>query len=93
MDRNKHGGGVLIYIKGSIPSKQLYKHNFTTNIEGMFIEINLRKTKWLFFGTYHPPIDSEKEYFEQVELALDTYSDYEKFLLLEISMLRIQNLV
>ena len=62
MDRNKHGGGVLIYIKEGIPRKQLYKHNFTTNIEGMFIEINLRKTKWLLFGTYHPPSDSDKEY-------------------------------
>ena len=48
----------------------------------MFLEIKLRKTKWLLFGTYHPPSDSDKEYFEQVELALDTYSDYEKFLLI-----------
>ena len=63
MDRNKQSGGVLIYMKESILSKQLYKHNFTTDIEGMFIEINLRKTKWLIFGIYHPPSDSHKEYF------------------------------
>ena len=47
----------------------------------MFIEINLRKTKWLLFGTYHPPSDSDKVYFQQIELALDAYSNYEKFLL------------
>ena len=59
---------------------QLYKHNLTTDIEGMFIEINLTKTNWLLFGTY-PPSDSDKKYFEQIELASDAYSDYEKFLL------------
>ena len=62
-------------------SKQLYKHNFTTDIDGMFIEINLWKTKWLLFGTYHPPSGSDKEYFERRELALDAYSDYDKYLL------------
>ena len=79
-EKNKHGGGVLIYVKESILSKQLYKHNFTTDIERMFIEINLRKTKWLLFGTYHPPSNTDKEYFQEIELALD-YSSYEKFLL------------
>ena len=81
MDSNKNGGGVLIYIKEYILRKQLYKHNFTTDIGGMFIEINLRKTKWLLFCTYHPPSDSDKEYFEQIELVLDAYSDHENFLL------------
>ena len=35
-----------------IPSKLLTKHNFTESIEGLFIEINLKKTKLLFFGGY-----------------------------------------
>ena len=81
LDRNKHGGGILIYIREDIPSKQLSKHNFTKDIEGIFVEINLRKTKWLLFGSYHPPKNSDQDYFEQVGLALDTYNDYDKFLL------------
>ena len=52
LDRNRYGGGVLIYVREDIPSKLLRKHNFTKNVEGMFIEINLRKTKLLFFGGY-----------------------------------------
>ena len=65
MNRNRYGGGVLIYIyQRSILSKELYKHNFTTDIEGMFIKINFKKTKGLLFDTKHPPIDSESEYFE-----------------------------
>ena len=52
LDRNRNGGGVMIYVREDIPSKLLNKHTFTKAIEGLFIEINLRKTKLLFFGSY-----------------------------------------
>ena len=53
LDRNRNGGGVIIYVREDIPSKELKKHNFEKNIEGLFVEVNLRKMKLLFFGTYH----------------------------------------
>ena len=85
LDRNKHGGGVLIYVREDIPTKPLDKHNFTKNIEGIFIEINLRKTKLLFFGVYRSENRdlgvSDVEFYEKVGLALDKYSSYDKFLL------------
>ena len=49
MDRNRNGGGVLIYVREDIPSKELKKHIFPDDIEGIFIEVNLRKIKWLMF--------------------------------------------
>ena len=55
LDRNAFGGGILIYVRTDIPCKQVNKHEFSENIEGIFIEINFRKSKWLLFGTYHPP--------------------------------------
>ena len=77
LDRNRHGGGVLIYVREDIPSKPLNKHNFTKNVEGLFIEINLRKTKILFFGGYRSDHKTyglhEVDYFEQIGLALDVY--------------------
>ena len=85
LDRNRNGGGVIIYVRGDIPSKELKKHNFEKNIEGLFVEVNLRKMKLLFFGTYHSTHPdyglSDTDYFNQVGLALDVYSNYEKFLL------------
>ena len=54
LDRNKFGGGVLIYVREDIPCKQLTKLILPDNIEGIFVEINLRKTKWLLFGRYRP---------------------------------------
>ena len=68
-----------------IPSCQLSYHNFTKPIEGLFIEINLRRMKLLLFGTYHSthPIygTNDTVYFEQIGLALDVYNKYDKFLL------------
>ena len=85
LDRNRDGGGVMIYVREDIPSKLLSKHTFTETIEGLFIEVNLRKTKLLFFGSYrsnHPIFGvSSDDYFNQICLALDTYSNYDKFLL------------
>ena len=61
-DRNRHGGGILIYVREDIPSKKLSKHTFPNDIEGIFVEINLRKTKILLFGSYHPPSQSDNYY-------------------------------
>ena len=85
MDRNRRGGGLIIYVQEDIPSKALNKHNFTGNVEGLFVEINLRKTKLILFGTYHSTHPeygmSDDNYFKEVSHALDVYSNYEKFLL------------
>ena len=81
-DRNIHGGGILIYVREDIPSKELKKHTFPDDIEGMFVEINLRKAKWLLFGSYHPPNQCDNYYFDKVSNSLDIYIDrYDKFLL------------
>ena len=42
---NKYGGLILIYVREDISNKKLMKHTFPNDIEGLFIEINLRKTK------------------------------------------------
>ena len=85
LDRNRYGGGVLIYVREDIPSKLLNKHNFTKNVEGLFIEINLRKSKLLFFGGYRSDHKvyglTEEDYLEQLSFALDKYSNYDKILI------------
>ena len=54
-DRNRSGGGVIVYVRDNIPRKQLTKHTLPDDIEGVFIEVNLRKIKWLVFGTHRYP--------------------------------------
>ena len=53
--RGRNGGGLLVYIEQDIPYKELKSHSFVEDIEGIFIEINLRKCRWLLFAMYHPP--------------------------------------
>ena len=53
------GSGVLIDIREDMPSKLLADHKLPNDIEGIFVELNLRKKKWLIFGSYHLPSQSE----------------------------------
>ena len=84
----------MIYIRENIPSKLLDKHAFPYDMEGLFVELNFRKCKWLLFGTYHPPSQADNYYFDNLDKAFSAYSSYEKRLLIgdfntEISELRI----
>ena len=81
-DRNKFGGGILIYVREDIPCKLLNNHNFPDDIEGLFVELNVRKSKLLLLGTYHPPSQQDNYYFQSIGDSLDIYcSIYEKCVL------------
>ena len=75
---------LLVYIREVIPCKELKPHSFAEDIEGIFIEINLRKCKWLLFATYHPPSQCDKYFFDYLSRSLDIYSPLydDKFVLI-----------
>ena len=54
LDRNKHGGGLLFFIRDDLPCTELKSHNLSDNVEGIFIELTIRKSKWLIMGGYSP---------------------------------------
>ena len=41
LNRNRKGGGVMIYVRENIPSKLLTKHVLLSDIEWIFLELNL----------------------------------------------------
>ena len=51
-DRNEFGGGIMVFVREDILSKVISKE--TLSIEGMFIELNFRKKKWLLSYSYNP---------------------------------------
>ena len=51
-DRNKNRGGVMTFVRDDIPSKEI---EVSSDIECLFIELNIGKVKWLVAGCYHPP--------------------------------------
>ena len=56
MDVGTRRGGLLVYIKSSLPSKILAKFKLRNNIQIIPFELNLRKGKWLFVSIYKPPL-------------------------------------
>ena len=68
LDRSNKGGGLLLFIKEGIPTKPL-KTTFTR--EGIFIEINLKKRKWLLFGGYNPDKSIINGYLSELSMNLD----------------------
>ena len=81
LDRNRKGGGIVIYVRSHIPNNLLTKHSFRNDIEELFVEINSRKSKWLLFGTYRPRSQNDQYYFDCLNKALDVYNCYEKVIL------------
>ena len=56
---------------------------FANDIEGIFLEINLRKIKLLELGSYHPPNQKDEYFFKYISKSLDLYNQrYDKFLLI-----------
>ena len=53
-DRTAIGGGVIIYVRDDVPCTRLIAHPSPINLEDIFLEINLKKSKWLVFGAYNP---------------------------------------
>ena len=50
LDRNENGGGILVFILEDIPSN-LIKPKM--KIEGFFVELNLKREKWLLCCSYN----------------------------------------
>ena len=82
LDRNGEGGGIIIYIRSDIPCKEI-KNDLPNNIEGMFIELNLRKKKWILFGAYNPKKECMPNFLNQIGKELDKcIGNYNNMLLL-----------
>ena len=73
LDRDKHGGGVMVYIREDIPSRELKLHSFSPNVEGIFVEINLRSKRWLLFAGYNNHKVNISSYLDQLGKGLDIY--------------------
>ena len=52
-DKKKLGGRTKVFLRADIRCKKL-NARIPEDVEALFLEINLRHTKWLFFGCHHP---------------------------------------
>ena len=54
LDRSANGGGVLVYDREDITCRELKGRPPRKKLEGIFLEGNLKRTRWLVFGGYNP---------------------------------------
>ena len=81
LDRNEYGGGILLYVRDDIPYKFIPMMNST--IEAFFIELNLRKTKWLLCCTYNPNRSLISDHLSTIINNIDLLlANYENFFLI-----------
>ena len=83
LDRNKHGGSILLYVRNNINAILLTDHVFPNDIEAFFTEIKVNTCKWLVCCSYNPNRINVSTHLEQIKKALDIYSKkYENILLM-----------
>ena len=75
MDVNSRRGGLLVYVKSSLPLKMLTKFKLPNNIQIIPFELNLRKDKWLFVSIYKPPLQNNQYFVSILSDLLDFYSN------------------
>ena len=79
-DRYGKGGGILLYIRNYIPSKLI---GSKMTVEGLFVEINLRKKKWLLCCSYNPKKSLISNHLKEIGNNLDLLSSkYDNYLLM-----------
>ena len=75
------GGGIIIFIRQDIPCKEL-KFQTDREIEGIFLEINLRKIKWLILTGYNPKKENISYFLKYMSQGLDKHlCNYDNILL------------
>ena len=82
MDRNKNGGGIMIYIRDGLDAKEFKCHRLKT-VEGMFIKLVIRNSKWLIMTGYNPDKKKIGNFLNEVGNKLDKLlAQYENLIFL-----------
>ena len=82
-DITNKSGGLLVYIKSSIPSRKLSCDDICNSIQAIPFEINLRKEKWLVISIYRPPSQDSVFFLNSLTKIIDVFADkYDNYLIL-----------
>ena len=73
-DRSAHVGGIVVYFRNNITEKLLKFENLPSEIEAIFIEMNIKSKKWLFYCTYNPNKSLIENHRRQLQKQLEASS-------------------
>ena len=84
-DRAKGGGGLLVYISTTIPSRKLTLPTTYKTLEAIAVDVEIGRQDILILSIYRPPNSSKKEsktcgnYLERVESELNSICQWACF--------------
>ena len=71
---------MIIYVRNDIANKQLIKDRLSEDIEGVFVEINIRKIK-RYYLEHTDPVSISRIFLKTCRFCLDTFREsHKKFL-------------
>ena len=73
LDRNRFGGGLILYINENVPCKPLHEHAPLPNFEVIAIEFYQNNEKWLLLGLQKPPNQKMSDFIQNLSLILDLF--------------------
>ena len=71
LDISQKSGGLLVYVKATIPFRQLSLLKFQFRIQALPFELNLRKEKWLVISIYRQLLDLLSQFPEFLTGIID----------------------
>ena len=72
-----------IYIREDTPSRLLTEYKPPENVECLFVEINIRRKKWLLCCSYNPHKSNISNHLQYLNKGLDVYiKHYDNLLIL-----------
>ena len=54
LDRNRHGGGIIIFIRNGLTCNELKPRTLYPDLECTLLELRIRQCKWLIVAGYNP---------------------------------------
>ena len=66
LNRNDRRAGILSFPRENLITRLLSRHSFPHDIEILFIELNLRKKKWLICCCYNPHKNLMNYYLQEL---------------------------
>ena len=69
-DRNKHGGGILIFIRKGIHFKEKHELEPLEHYEGLSIELFVSRKRWIIFAIYRPPSSPTQLFLNELSIRL-----------------------
>ena len=83
LDRNRDGGGVVIFTRNGLTCYELKPQTLYPDLECTFLEMRIRQSKWLVVVGYNPHKKNIGSFLDKLGNEIDQYlPKYENFIML-----------